>query len=165
MFSRDKPGFEDAPAPEGEGGVVLEDGREWSVSTCVERVTGALAPLASPPARDVVLLAGDFRDAHSRLLLTWATLSGAALLLEPDARLGPAAARWARPTLLWETAAELARWQREAAPSGRWQRRRGCPFQPPLDRLRGVVVLGPDPLPEVAENFWRRAGVTVLRLV
>lgn len=165
MFSSQQPPAEPPRDRSGEAAVVLADGTPLAVPRCLETTARGFTPLAPAPRRDVLVLAGDFREFAARLLLTWATQTGAVVLLEPDARLGLAATRWARPTVLWGGLEVLEGWRREARSPSRWQRRRGCPFAPPLDRLRALLVVGEDALPGGALDFWGRAGVLVLRLV
>jgi hypothetical protein len=87
------------------------------------------------------------------LLSTWALVSGAALLLEPEAELWLSTAAWARPTVLAATREEFAgaaSWVESSLALAR--RRRG-----PLGRLRRLLVLDgtSGDLPEP----WRRLGV------
>ncbi|MEM9291762.1 MAG: hypothetical protein AAGD01_08780 [Acidobacteriota bacterium] len=80
---------------------------------------------------------------HARRVLTWATLAGAALLLEPDQSLWPEVAAWARPTHLAAPSAALddlfedypVRWGR------RWPWRREQRLRKPWDRLLAVAPM------------------------
>ncbi len=93
-----------------------------------------------------------------RLLLDWATVSGAALLLEPEpVHLVPTAA-WARPTLFAGTAADLARLRaavEEDEAGFKLFRRRG---RLPFGRLRAVLVTEGEWPPE-ERDFWEKRGV------
>jgi hypothetical protein len=175
MFSTEQPETRIPAERAASARVLSAQGEPWPISRWSAAVAAAYAPLGTSGTsgtsgrvkrgRDVVVLAGDLRSVDSRRLLTWATLQGAALLLEPDRRAGPAAIQWARATVIQATAPELEGLRHRAKPPKGWWKRRGSPFAPPLDRLRGIVVEGAEDLPEEAVNFWRRAGVEMLRLV
>jgi hypothetical protein len=113
--------------------------------------------------RDVAVLAGFPGEPAERAFLAWATLTGAAVLLEPEpSHLVPAAV-WARSTLFAGPAADLVR-LREAAEQdaagfrifGRriFGRRHRLPF----GRLRAVLVTQGS-LPGEERAFWEERGV------
>lgn len=120
-------------------------------------LAGRLGP---PEARDVLVVQGHLADPAERRLLAWATLTGAALLFEPDPAAYVQAAAWARPTVFQGTAAEIAALRRKAAsyraPLPRWLQRRRLPF----GRLRALLPLGA--LPSEETLFWTGQGVGIV---
>jgi len=116
---------------------------------------------ALPGGRRHILVLGGFAgDRAERLLLSWATVAGAALLLEPEpAHLVPTAV-WARPTLFAGTAADLARLraavEEDEAGFKLFKRRRRLPF----GRLRSVLGTEGE-LSVEARAFWEERGVGV----
>ena len=113
--------------------------------------------------RDVMVLGGFAGSWPERLLLSWATVTGAALLFEPDAPSFVQTAIWARVTVFAGTAADLVllRVSLERDEAGfRIFRRRP---RPPLGRLRAVVVTESD-LPEEERAFWAERGVPLTRI-
>ena len=119
--------------------------------------------LPERPEREILVLGGALDDPATRALLSWATVAGAALLLEdPGGVLGSAV--WARPTLFAGAAEEVAGLRR-AAERGEegWLRRLRRPRTPrprPWGRLH--TVFSTDlPLPPEDETFWRDRGVMV----
>jgi hypothetical protein len=123
-------------------------------------IQGALPERRS--GREILVLGGSLDDPVTRALLSWATVAGAALLLEPDAGNVLGSAVWARPTLFAGSAAEVAG-LRIAAERQKSRLRRLLGFPPglPFGRLRALLVTGPDPLPAADEGFWRDRGVAV----
>ncbi len=121
--------------------------------------------LPAAPGRDVAVLAAPLAG-PARLLLAWAVLAGAALVLEPEPAALAATAAWARPTVFLGDAAAAAalraRVPREAL-LARLGRRLGLRRRPalPFGRLRALVVSGP-PLPEGEAAFWSARGVALL---
>lgn len=130
------------------------------------RRTAAGADAAGRPRREgereIVLANLDLRRDGDRGLLAWALVTGAALLLEPDARTVPATAAWARPTLVAAPARPLGELVRSlrVRPGRPLRRSRG---RRPFGRLRLVVVLGPGRLPVDDVPEWADLGVGVLR--
>jgi hypothetical protein len=118
--------------------------------------------LGQPVLRDILVTKGLLTDPAERRLLAWATLTGAALLFEPDPAAYVQAAAWARPTVFQGTAAEVAALRREAVsfrpPLPRWLRRRRPVL--PFDRLRALLPL--EPLPPEESAFWSGQGVRIV---
>jgi hypothetical protein len=104
--------------------------------------------------RDIVVLGGPLEDPLERAMMAWATLAGAAVVLEPDPALRTATAAWVRPTVFHGTPGEIADLRARA---GRARKGR-LPFR----RLRVVVVAGA--LAEEDQAFWEGRGVRVKRL-
>lgn len=162
------------------GALVLDHGhwRPLGATTLARSATEALSALPPAPRRDILVLDRSLAEPAQRLLLTWAAVTGAALVLlprllrsgtrpeEPEAidgwRLDTLA--WVRPTLLHGTAAELAALRRRLEPRFRrpWPWHRRPRLAPPLDRLRGVVVFGREALADDETSFWERAGVAMV---
>jgi hypothetical protein len=144
---------------------------------CAAASSEAAGRAQRPGAREIVLahldLNRDLQDGSRRsgdeALLSWALITGAALLLEPDPRAVAGSAAWARPTLVAAGAqplAELVRWLRgrEGRPGPRWLASlRRSRTRRPFGRLRLLVVLGPGRLPVDDVPFWADRGVAVLR--
>jgi hypothetical protein len=122
------------------------------------------AEIQEPPrkdSREIVILSGPLERPEERAMLSWATVVGAAVVLEPEPALRVATAAWVRPTVFHGTAAEIAglrQWV-EKEGKGFWRRGPGLPFR----RLRTVLAV--DDLPEEEEAFWRGRGVQVGRLL
>ena len=108
--------------------------------------------------RHVVVVAGFAGDPVERALLSWATVTGAAVLLEPEPLHLVPAAIWARPTLFAGSAADLVRLRAavEADEAGFkiFGRRRRLPF----GRLCAVLVTEGEMPPE-EQAFWEDRGV------
>jgi hypothetical protein len=125
---------------------------------------------ARPPSgRDILVLGGALDDPATRALLSWATVAGAALLLETDPENVLGTAVWARPTVFAGTVDEAARFRRAAERYDQgWPRRlvRTLRRRPglPFGRLRALLVTDTGPLPQDDESFWRERGVAVLFL-
>jgi hypothetical protein len=154
------------PAPVAGGAtVVREDGGELRLGQ-TELIAQALrldGALPAAPRRDVLVFHRPLVEPGARALLAWATLAGAALLLQPEPSHLAASVLWSRPTLLAGNADELAT-VREALVRAeprldRLRRRRGA-----LGRLRAVVVLDAEDAGAVASEtrFWRDSGATVV---
>jgi hypothetical protein len=138
----------------------------WSAAELVaegESFGAALERVAGPPARgrEIAVWSGPPDDPDRRAFLAWATLCGAALVLEPDPEALAATAAWARPTVFQGTANDLAalRQSVEERSSRRWFRR--APALP-LRRLRAVQVVGSLGLSDADEAFWRGRGVALI---
>jgi hypothetical protein len=108
--------------------------------------------------REIVVIARAPEDWADRLFLSWATLTGAAILLAPDPSSLVGSAIWARPTVFHGTAAELRALRRavEEEKPPFWDRKAG---RLPFGRLR--VVLCEEPF---EEDFWRERRVRPGRL-
>lgn len=117
-----------------------------------------------PPSRrrDVAVLAAPLAG-PARLLLAWAVLTGAALVLEPDPAALAATAAWARPTVFLGDAAAVAALRARVPPPSLLRRllSRRRLFGRPFGRLRALVVAGP-PLPAEEAAFWTARGVALL---
>ncbi len=118
--------------------------------------------------RQIVVAGTPLGEVGGRLIAAWATIAGAALVLDADPGRRRGTMVWARPTALYADAGELAWLRREAAggAEGRRRRQRFAPGagQPrrPFDRLRTVFQAGaPDP-DDVA--FWEERGARLLQL-
>lgn len=141
------------PAPERSvgGGVVVREAvlSQGDLAAAAESLSRQIPELPEG-RRHIVVLGGFAGDPAERFLLAWATVAGAAVLLEPEPSSYVPTAVWARPTVFAGTAPDRAR-LREAAGRGR---RRRLPF----GRLR--AVLGTDgALPEEEKSFWEERGV------
>ena len=99
--------------------------------------------------RDIVVLGGPLEDPLERTMMAWATLSGAAVVLEPDPALRAATAAWVRPTVFHGTPGEIVDLRARVGKA----RKGRLPFR----RLRAVVVAGELSGEEAA--FWRERGV------
>lgn len=143
------------------GGVIVGEGQVSSeeLTTAAER----LEVPESPRERDIMVLGGFAGSWPERLLLSWATVTGAALLCEPDPPSFVQTAVWARVTIFAGTAADLvllrASLERDEAGFRIFGRRR----RPPLGRLRAVVITEGD-LPAEERAFWDERGVPVTRI-
>src|SRR6185295_10615031 len=96
-------------------------------------------------------------DPVARGLLAWATVAGAAVMLEPDPLCLVPTAVWARPTVFAGGAAELVQLRAAIERRHRRPRRRALP----LGRLRAVLLGGSEPLPDEERAFWSARGVAV----
>lgn len=124
-----------------------------------ERIQERLHPAGG---REIVVLSGSIEVPEERAMLSWATLAGAAVVLEPNPALRPATAAWVRPTAFHGTTAELTalrKWVEKEKKGWLWHRPR-LPFR----RLRTILVMGPEALSEEDEAFWSGWGVEVARL-
>ena len=135
---------------------------------CEEAVSKAAA---ARPVREIVVSAGSLADPAERDLLSWATLIGAAIVLEPAGERLVDTAAWARPTIFLGRAEEAGRLLDRAAAADRegWagllrrlRRLAGRPgsTEQPFGRLRVLVVRGA-PDPELAGRAGAR-GVAVV---
>lgn len=133
-------------------------GTEPALLAAGRALQAALLPARS---RDVAVLAAPLAG-PARLLLAWAVLTGAALVLEPDPAVLAATAAWARPTVFLGDAAAVAA-LRARVPSPPFLARLLSRRRPPLPfgRLRALVVAGP-PLPAEEATFWTARGVALL---
>jgi hypothetical protein len=120
--------------------------------------------LPERPGREILVLGGAPDQPATRALLSWATVAGAALLLEHDPGSVVGSAVWARPTLFAGAAEEIAGLRRAAERQEQgWLRRlrkQGPRRQPPRGRLHTVFSTDA-PLPPEDEIFWRDRGVNV----
>jgi hypothetical protein len=149
-------------APRGErdagGAVVIPQGQpeEWTAAELAvagERLGEEIGP---GEGREIVVLGGPLQDPAERTMLAWATLAGAAVVLEPDPALRAATAAWVRPTVFHGSAAEIAALRAWAEK----ERGKRLPFR----RLRTVLVSRGGTLAEGDAAFWRERGVKVGRV-
>jgi len=141
------------------GAVVLGPGGPVEVPSLrlTEVARELAAEIGTRREREITVLAEPLLNPQARLQLGWALLSGAALLLEPDARAFLGTAAWARPTVLFGGAAELARLgERLGRESGR--RRRRLPF----GRLHTWVLPPGETVPEELRSTFESRGVRLL---
>jgi hypothetical protein len=153
-----------APEPErlAQGGVVA-GGIEISSEELVAAAERLGIPAAAGGRRDIVVLGGLAGNWPERLLLSWATVTGAALLFEPHAPSFVQTAVWARVTVFVGTAADLvllrAAVERDEAGFRLFGRKRRLP----LGRLRAVAVTAGD-LPVEERSFWAERGIPITRI-
>jgi hypothetical protein len=144
--------------------VVIRNGRPAELSATdliatAERIQKQIEPSGG---RDIVVHSGSLEIPEERAMLSWATLAGAAVVLEPNPALRVATAAWVRPTVFHGTAAELRSLQTWAEKEKKgWLRRRP---RLPFRRLRSVLVTGSEGLRVEEEAFWADRGVRVERL-
>lgn len=136
------------------GETVLSQG---DLIAAAERL-GREIPAQERGRRDVVVLARTPESRVERDLLSWVTVTGTAVLFEPDPGGYVPTAVWARVTVFAGTAADLVQF-RAAAEEGEsgfrvFGRRRRRPF----GRLRAVLATDGE-MPEEQEAFWRERGV------
>ena len=142
---------------ESPGGAVVRIGNADVVWTAAELVAAGerlRGEIGEAPGREIVVLGGPLADPVERSMMAWATLTGAAVVLEPDPRLRAATAAWVRPTLFHGTPGEIADLRARVGKA----RRGRLPFR----RLRTVLVKGA--LAEEDEAFWEQRGVRVVAL-
>jgi hypothetical protein len=163
-----------APPAAGEAGVaVVDDAGRWrrlseaelmAAAARVESTVGTPPDPRRQPRRREILVAGwPLQHWPARLLAAWAAASGAALVLEADPGRRPGTALWARPTVFYGSAADLALLRRQVEEVRKTRRfGRSRPPAPPLGRLRTLFQAGP---PEPAEAaFWQQRGARLLQL-
>jgi hypothetical protein len=111
-------------------------------------------PPPPKPGREILVAGRSLFDPADRAVLAWAIAAGAALLLEPHPGARAATAAWARSTVFHGTTEEITHLRRLAAtgPGRRWW------------RLRVVLIVGDEPLPEGDVAFWRDRGVKVAEI-
>ncbi len=127
---------------------------EWTAAELVAAGERLQADIGISDSREIVVLGGTLADPVERTMLSWAALTGAAVVLEPDPALRAATAAWVRPTVFHGTPAEIADLR------ARVRRKRGLPF----GRLRTVLVAGWQVLAPEDEAFWQGRGVQVARV-
>ena len=120
-----------------------------------DRVQAEIAPARRAGEREIVVLGGPLEMPEERAMLSWATVTGAAVALEPSPGLRIATAAWVRPTVFHGTAEEMAVLRAWVAK----KKRRGLPF----GRLRTLLVTGGE-LGEKEAAFWREWGVKLGRV-
>ncbi|HEY3569401.1 MAG TPA: hypothetical protein VGP73_15830 [Thermoanaerobaculia bacterium] len=138
---------------DGSGAVVRIGGEDvvWTAAEIVaagERLQGVIGEAGK---REIVVLGGPLEDPLERSMMAWATLSGAAVVLEPDPALRTATAAWVRPTVFHGTPEEIADLRSRAGKA----RKGRLPFR----RLWMVLVSGEISGEEA--GGWRERGVKV----
>lgn len=130
-----------------------------------ERVQAEIGPPLRAPlreeSREIVVLSGPLERREERAMLSWATMAGAAVVLEPNPALRVAAAAWVRPTVFHGTPEEIAglrQWV-EKEGTGWFRRKPRLPFR----RLRVVLVVGEEISSEEVD-FWGERRVRIGRL-
>lgn len=109
--------------------------------------------------RDIWVSARAWRRPAERCLLAWATVTGAAVVLEPWTESGAGTIYWSRPTVVSGSAAELTALRGELARLAGRRAERALARR--LRRLRIVWVEGSVPLPAEDTAFWQRLGAPV----
>jgi hypothetical protein len=129
------------------------------VESMVERIRAEIPPSGT---RDIVVFCGPLDEPVERAMLSWATLAGTAVVLEPHRHHRVATAAWVRPTVFSGTREEIAvlGWWVEKERRRRWRRGLRLPF----GRLRSVLVAGPSALSAEDAEFWEQRGVRVGRV-
>jgi hypothetical protein len=143
--------------------VVVRNGQpvELSAAELIAMADGVQALIGPSVEREIVVLSRSIEIPAERAMLAWATVAGAAVVLEPNPAFRVATAAWVRPTVFHGTAAELQalRTWVEKEKRGFLRRRPRLPFR----RLRTILVTG-SALREDDEAFWRGRGVRVCRI-
>jgi hypothetical protein len=132
------------------GGVVVRTG-EWTAAELVAAGERLREVIPIQKKREIVVLGGSLQDPVERTMLAWATLAGAAIVLEPNPALRAATAAWARPTVFHGSPGQIAELRTHVAKVRKWR----LPFR----RLRTVLVSGEMAAEDQA--FWREQGVRV----
>ncbi|HEV2845901.1 MAG TPA: hypothetical protein VG477_13695, partial [Thermoanaerobaculia bacterium] len=147
---------ETSPAGENVGGAVVMDAGlvvEVSAAELVGMAERGGAEIQGSARREIVVLGGPLDDPFERAMLSWATVTGAAVVLEPNPGTRVATAAWVRPTVFHGTPAEIAALRAWAEK----EKKKGLPFR----RLRTILVTGVEGLAAEEEAFWVGRGVRV----
>ena len=136
----------------GEGAVADLAGTDAALAAAAERVAAAIGPPLKKTQREIVVLGGPLGEPAERAMLTWATLTGAAVVLEPDPALRAATAAWVRPTVFHGTPAEIADLRGRVKERGKRR---------PFRRLRTLLVMGAEGLGAEEAAWWEGRGVGV----
>lgn len=126
-----------SPGERNAGGAVVKIGdaaMEWTAADLGAAGERLGQEIGRGEEREIVVLGGPLQDPIERAMLAWATLAGAAVVLEPDPALRCATAAWARPTVFHGSPERIAELR---ARVGKERGRR-----PPFRRLRTVLVSG-----------------------
>lgn len=122
-----------------------------------ERVQSKIGPPPRQGSREIVVLSGPLDRLEERAMLSWATVAGAAVVLEPNPDHRVATAAWVRPTVFHGTVEEIAALRGWVEKEGKgWFRRPGLPFR----RLRTVLVVGEE-MGMNEKELWEGRGVRV----
>lgn len=138
------------------GGAVVRAGdvvEEWDSGEILDAAARIGEAIGSRAGREIVVLGGPLGDPLERTMMAWATVAGAAVVLEPDPALRAATAAWVRPTVFHGSPAEISDLRARAGRTPRLGSR--LPFR----RLRTVLPTAPLPLEDVA--FWTERGVRI----
>ncbi len=131
------------------------DGAMPDLAAMAEQVQAQIDPPPRQRPREIVVLSGPLGRPEERAMLSWATVAGAAVVLEPNPVHRVVTATWVRPTVFHGTAEEIAALRGWVEKEGKgWFRK--SPFR----RLRRVLVVG-EGFGEEEAGFWRGRGVGV----
>jgi hypothetical protein len=123
-----------------------------ALAAAAERVGEAIGPNLKAKQREIVVLGGPLGEPTERAMLTWATLTGAAVVLEPDPALRATTAAWVRPTVFHGTPGEIADLRSRVKERGKRR---------PFRRLRTLLVTGTEGLGAEEAAWWEGRGVGV----
>lgn len=113
--------------------------------------------------REVLVAGRPLQEWAAKVLAAWATVTGAALVLESDPAHRLGTVLWARPTVFYGDAAEITALRRRLEAVRRRPRlRRSRSPAPPLGRLRTLFQTEAPAPADVA--FWQQRGARLLRL-
>lgn len=155
---------EEGRGSEGFGGaVIIRNGEEIELpaSELIAMAEQVQEFIGQSGEREIVVLSGPLEIPEERAMLSWATVAGAAVILEPNPALRVATAAWVRPTVFHGTSEEIVAlrgWVEREKP-GFLRRGPRLPFR----RLRTLLVTG-SPLSAEEEAFWHGRGVRVCRI-
>lgn len=157
----------DLPPWDGDGEGKLPDRPAGGVLIADREVSQAKLIAAAAAFQEALAPGGEEREIAvmgrlERVLLSWSTVYGAALLLAPTPESLVGSAAWARPTVFCGNASEMAAFRRavEQEKPPFWVRKKD---RLPLGRLRTVLWSGEGPSEE-ERGFWERRGVRVGQL-
>ena len=127
-----------------------------------DRVQAEIGPPLRKGSREIAVLSGPLERWEERAMLSWATMAGAAVVLEPNPAHRIATAAWVRPTVFHGTAEEISGLRQWVEKEGKgWFRQKpGLPFR----RLRVVLVVGADEVSSEEADFWSGRGARVGRV-
>ncbi|HEX6899846.1 MAG TPA: hypothetical protein VF789_09035 [Thermoanaerobaculia bacterium] len=132
------------------------DGVEMSVVELVRMGEKVQAEIQGSGKREIVVLGGPLEEAAERAMLAWATVTGAAVVLDPNPASRVATAAWVRPTVFHGSPAEIAGLRVWAEK----EKKKRLPFR----RLRTILVTGAEWMAREDEEFWRGRGARVASL-
>lgn len=137
------------------GAVAREQGREveFSATELVGMAGKIGAEIQGAVKREIVVLGGPLEEAAERAMLSWATVTGAAVVMDPNPESRVTTAAWARPTVFHGTPEEVAGlrvWVEK-------EKKKRLPFR----RLRAILVTGAEGLAAAEAAFWSGRGVRV----
>ena len=129
-------------------------GAVWQ--TAVSDLAAILGPARRP---DVLVLGGSLAAPSVRLALAWAWHTGAPVVLEPDVEHLVAAVTWARPTVAWLRAEDVAPSLAALAGQGRWRRCRALLVAGAVDDAarRTAETLGIPLVAQAGDTLWQAA--------